>query len=325
VRRLATSLGAFSLLALASACDPFGLPATRALEDGVASMLTSSRSFEIAGQYVAGPDQWKMDMQVVRPDTRHIALSSTQARISLEALIVGRVAYFRGRQFLADRLRDNPLGPSLVNAAGDMWWRDTTIAPPPSLPDFTDGAAFRASFLGSAATSRLDHQRVGADDAVELSGARADVYIGTVPPFRLLRVQLKRGVTVDGIVDADLRYSNVDADFHLSVPTAVIDFANLSTLPPIYTVTAIDTSACGSPCVVSATVRNLGGGTGAHAPSTVVFTLSDPVSALPLGTCTATIQPDVGYNVTTTASCSMTVSTVNAAVVTASVNNPGRG
>src|SRR5207302_5441417 len=38
------------ILALAG-CDPFGLPATRALERGVADMLGSSAGFEFSGQY----------------------------------------------------------------------------------------------------------------------------------------------------------------------------------------------------------------------------------------------------------------------------------
>jgi predicted secreted Zn-dependent protease len=46
-----------------------------------------------------------------------------------------------------------------------------------------------------------------------------------------------------------------------------------------------------------------------------------------LGRCQADVTPDVGYNDTTTVSCTITnVSvTFNAAIVTASVDNPGRG
>jgi len=45
------------------------------------------------------------------------------------------------------------------------------------------------------------------------------------------------------------------------------------------------------------------------------------------GTCTATVSPDVGFNATTTASCTIPLSGAppNAGVVTAAPNNPGRG
>jgi len=243
---------------------------------------------------------------------------------TVEAVIIGNQAYFRGQQFLARHMAGNPLGPSLARAAGNAWWKDSAGLVP-SLPDFTLGAAFRSTFLGSAVTQRTDHQAVGGVDAVELSGTRADVFIASAPPYYLLRVHLKKGVTVDGIAGADLQYSNVDHDFQIAAPTGVIDFGNLSSLPPIYTVVSVDTSGCGSPCVVAAKVKNLGGMTGAKAPSTITFTMKDPASGQTLGTCQAVVQPDVGYNATTTASCTVSAQATNAAVVTATVDNPGHG
>jgi hypothetical protein len=129
---------------------------------------------------------------------------------------------------------------------------------------------------------------------------------------------------VDGIADADLRFSNVDRNFGITAPTEIINFSNLSTLPPIYRVTSIDTSACGSPCIVSAKLKNLGGTVGAKAHSTVTFTMSDPVSKQSVGTCKATIESDVGYNSSTTVSCTINARPVNGAPVTATVDNPGR-
>jgi hypothetical protein len=323
VRRFASFLAGIAVLVMGSACNPFGLPATHALEDGAAAMLASASSYEITGRYAAGASVWNVDLQLVRPATRHVVITTSNGG-SVEAMIVGSEAYFRGKQFLAQHLGDNPLAPSLVNAAGSGWWKDQATLVP-GIPDFTNGAAFRATFLGSAVSKRIDHQSVEDLDAVELSGPRADVYIASAPPFRLLRVRLQSGATVDGIRDADLRYSNVDKAFNLIAPTDVIDFANLSTLPPIYTVVSIDTSGCGSPCVVSAKLKNVGGTAGARGPSTVDFTMSDPVSGGSVGTCAATVQPDVGYNATTSVSCTMNAAAVNAAIVTATVNNPGRG
>lgn len=318
------SVLAIVALALAlPACDPFGLPATRALEGGAGDMLSSASSYEISGSYSTGVVTWKVDLQLARPSSEHILLS--REGLQIEALIIGRDGYFRGQQFMASRLGQNPDAPGLVQAAGNAWWKDT-VSLVPSLPDFTDGATFRATFLGSAVTKRTDHQPVGGVDAIELSGARADVFIAGAAPYHLLRVHLKPGVEVDGLADADLTYANVDKDFGIAAPKDkdVIDFANLSTLPPVYTVLSVDTSRCAATCVVSARIKNLGGLTGAKGPSEVDFVIRETGKTTPIASCTSIVQPDVGYNSTATVSCSMSWEPTSAATVTATARNPGR-
>lgn len=310
-----------------AACDPtlgLTLPSERALEDGAANGLAESKSFEVKGSYATGSGPiWNVDLQYT-PGAQHANASS--AGVSVEAIILGPVAYFRGQSFLASHLGNDPLSQNLVKVAGNAWWMG---APGyiPAMKEFTDGATFRSTFLGSANTRRSDHQSVDGQDAVELSGTRADIYIAAAPPNRLLRVHLKSGAVVDTLSDADLHYSRYNAVGLIKAPTDVIDFSNLSTLPPIYTVLSVDTSACAAPCAVSAVLKNLGGPTGATGPSIVTFTLAAAVSGTQLGTCQAAVVPDVGYNATTTVSCTINVATPpeNAAVVTASVNNPGRG
>ena len=309
------------MAAVLAACNPFGLPSTRSLERGAAGMLSSAKSYEMKGTYQAGGASWTIDVQVTRPDREHIMATSGSQQ--LEAVVLGDAVYFRGQKFLAAHMTD-PRSQSLVAAAGDAWWKGIAVSVP-TFPDLTNGPPFQSTFLGQAVTKRVDGQSVNGVDAVELSGARADVYIGTDSPNPLLRLHLKDGVTVDGITNADFTFSNVGVDFGIHDPAPVIDFSNLSTLPPIYTVVTVNTSGCGSPCVVSATVKNLGGATGAVGPSSVTFTMSDPVSSRKLGSCTATVQPDVGYNETTTVSCTINAQPVNAAVITAVATNPGRG
>lgn len=315
------AFAAFAALCLVAACDPFGLPATRSLENGASDMLSSAKSFEIKGGYTAGGSDWTVDIQVTRPNKQHLVVSN--GADSVEAIVIGDTGYFRGHDFLSRHLSD-PRSQSLVAAAGNSWWKGLAVALP-QLPDLTDGAAFRAAFLGPAVSSRTDHRPVGGVDAVELSGERADVFIGSAPPYPLLRIVIRSGVTVDGITDANLLYSQAGADFGIAPPAAVLDFGNSSTLPPIYTVESVDTSRCASPCVVAASLRNIGGLAAATAPSTVTFTMSDPVSKQSLGGCVATVQPDVGFNATTTVSCTIGGQPVNAAVVTAVAVNPGRG
>ena len=319
-----------------SACDvPFGLgqPTTRALEKGAADTLTAARTFEITGSYresdvsglVSAPTVWSMDLQVARPDREHAVVSSSA--VKLEAIVLGNDAYFRGNQFLSQRMGSDPLSQNLVKAAGNAWWKGPA-GQLPRLQDFTDGSTFSSTFLGTAVTQRTDHVSVDGLDAVELSGPRADVFIAASPPHQVLRVHLKTGVVVDGISDADLRFKNFNQDFRIAAPSDVIDFSNLSTLPPLYSVVSVDTSGCGSPCAVSAVLKNLGGMTGAQAPSTITFTVTDAASGQVLGTCKAVVQPDVGYNSTTQVVCTMAGlngQQVNAATVTATADNPGRG
>ena len=319
--------GCLLVLVVLSACDPplgIGSPTTRALETGASNTLSAAKSFELTGTYSESGVQWSIELQVTRPDTQHALVSS--AKVKLEAIVVGGVAYFRGNEFLSQNMGSDALSRNLVRVAGNAWWKGTAEQLP-RLPDFTDGATFRETFLGTAVTQRTDHVLVDGLDAVELSGPRADVFIAASAPYQLLRVRLKSGAVVDGIGDGDLRFKNFDQDFRTVAPADVIDFSNLSTLPPVYSVLSVDTSGCGSPCSVTATLKNLGGTTQAQAPSTVTFTMTEAASRQVLGTCRAVVQPDVGYNSTTRVGCTMAGlngQQVNAATVTALADNPGR-
>ena len=320
-------VGAVVVAAL-SACDlPFGLdlPTTRSLETGATGTLVAADSFEITGSYSDGSRQWSIDLQLSRPDSKHVAVTS--ADLKLEAIILGNTAYFRGQQFLSAHMGSDLISRSFAQAAGNGWWK-YSAGHVPDLTDLTDGNLFKTTFLGPAVTKRTDHVSVDGIDAVELSSARGDVFVTAQAPYRVLRVRLKHGVVVDGIHNADLRFVNYNSDFRISAPSGVIDFSNLSTLPPIYTVLSVDTSRCASPCAVSALLKNLGGMTGARAPSTITFTMTDTASRQPVGRCQAQVVPDVGYNATTTVSCTIddvTAQHSNAATVTATPDNPGHG
>ena len=339
---LAVVAGAAVLAAL-SACDPtfaLGQPTTRALENGAVASLDAAKSFRIRGTYTdrsttltspASPARTNpvdirvtVDLQVVRPNTLHVVVSA--ADVKLEAIVLGSDAYFRGNQFLSQHMGSDPLSRNLVRVAGNSWWKGS-VANVPSLPDLTNGSSFRSAFLGTAVTQRSDHVSVDGVEAVGLSGPRGDVFVASNPPYRVLWVRIKPGVVVDGISDGDLRFDSFDRDFQIAAPSDVIDFSNLSTLPPIYTVVSVETSGCLSPCAVSALLKNLGGASGALAPSTITFTMTDPASGKVLASCQARVQPDVGFNSTTTVACTMggvNGQQVSAAIVTAVADNPGR-
>ncbi len=316
------------VIAALSGCNlPVGLdlPTTRSLETGATGTLAAADSFEITGSYSEGSNSWSIDLQVSRPDAEYVTVTTPD--LKLEAIILGNKTYFRGQQFLSAHMGSDLLSRSFVKAAGDGWWKGSA-GQVPHLTDLTNGNAFRSTFLGQAVTQRTDHVSIDGVDAVDLSGARGEVFITAQAPYRVLRVRLKHGVVVDGIRDADLRFVNYNHDFQISAPTNVIDFSNLTTLPPIYTVVSVDTSGCGSPCVVSALLKNLGGLVGARAPSTITFAMTDTASRQVLGSCQARVVPDVAYNATTTVTCSIdnvTAQSTNAATVTATPDNPGRG
>ena len=320
---VAAVIGAAVLAAL-SACDlsfGLGLPATRALESGAATTLSAARSFEITGSYTASGERWSIDLQIARPKIEHMVVSAVSQKV--EAIILGDFAYFRGQQFLSQHMGSDPLSQNLVKAAGNAWWKGSA-GYVPQLTDLTDGATFRATFLGSTVTQRTDHVSVDGLDAVDLASPRAEVFVAATPPYQLLRVHMKKGVVVDGIGEGDLKFSHYDRDFGLAAPRDVIDFSNLSTLPPIYSVVSVDTSGCSSPCVVSALLKNLGGMTGARAPSTITFTMTATASGKQVGTCQRQVQPDVGYNATTTVACTIDLNgQQEVAIVTATADNPG--
>jgi hypothetical protein len=315
---------ALAALVMLAACDlPFGLglATIRTLNNDAAGSLDAAKSLRITGSYTETNNHWTIDLELVRPRTEHVLLSTP----NLEAIITDHGSYFRGQQFLASHMGADPYSQSLVKAAGDAWWTGLPTQAP-VLADFTQGSSLSSTFLGTAVTSRTDHVRVGNVPAIELSGPRADVYLTEAPPHRVLRVHMRRGALIDGISDADLLYTDFGRDFGIVAPTGALDFANLSTLPPVYTVVSVDTSGCTSPCVVAASLKNLGGKAAAKAPSTVAFTITDPQTNSVLGTCLVTVQPDVGHSATTTVSCTaggLNGLEHNAAVVTAVATNPG--
>jgi hypothetical protein len=328
-------LAAAALAVALSACDlPFGLSlvSTRALESGAGETLSGASSLEITGSYVDTSARWTIDLQLVRrPTAEHLVATASSKDggpdVKLEAIVLGGTAFFRGPEFLAQHMGSDQLSQNLVKVAGNSWWVGG-IAALPQLPDFTDGTAFRSTFLGPVVTKRTDHTSSDGVPAIEMSSPRADVFISAVAPYQVLRVRLVKGAVVDGIAEADFRFSNFNQDVKIMPPRDVINFSNLSTLPPVYTVVAVDTSKCTSPCELSAQLRNIGGGSGARAPSVVTFTVTDPAIGGVAGSCKAQVVPDVGYNSTTSAGCTiadLNTQKLNAATVTATVDNPGRG
>lgn len=323
MRRLLTAAATMLLVA---GCDlPLGLgfATTRELEDAALGELASAKSFEVSGSYIELEDHWIIDVQVARPRSKHVTVERNGVR--LEAILIGTARYFRSQKVLAQQLGTDHASRNLEQAAGNAWWTGLG-APGPDPFDFTDAATLKAALINSDLVTRRDRVTMNGVETAELSGARAEVYIEEAAPHRLIRLRTRAGAVVEGIRQADLDFGHYGADFKIAAPRDVINFADLTTLPPNYTVVSVDTSGCGSPCLVQATLKNLGGRNGAKAPSTVSFQMSDLVSGRAIGGCTGTVAPDVDYNATTTVSCTIAEAAgadFAGAKVTAIPNNPG--
>jgi hypothetical protein len=325
---LAAAAMASLLAALTTACDvPFGLdqPTTRSLESGAVAALSSSTSLEITGTYVTGGIHWTMSLQLVRPASERLLLSGGDT--PLEAIVTDGAAYFRGRQFLLSHVATDSRSQQLADATGDSWWKGLPGILP-RLTDYTDGPAFSSTFLGPAANRRIDHVSVDGIPAVEFSGPRADAYLAVTPPGQPLRLRVHAGLMIDGIQGADLRYGSFGRLPAITPPAGVIDFSNAATLPPLYSVVSVDTTECAAPCVVTAQLVNVGGIQPAAGPSSVSFSMTDALSGGTLGSCRVKVLPDVGHGSTTTVGCTISGlagADLNAATVTATASNPGKG
>jgi hypothetical protein len=309
-----------------SACElpwSLGLATTRELERGAVAAVASARSLELAGLYVESGERWTIDLQVSRPNSRHVVVENNGVR--LEAIVIDGTAYFRSPELLAQQTAAGRISQGTGSAIGNGWWIGS-FSKPPDLVDFTDGPKLRATFVNEGLVARHDHVAVAGIDTAELSGPLADVYIRESAPHQLVRVRMRSSTAVDGVTKADLVFSHYGADFNIAAPANVVDFQDINSLPPSYTVLSVDGSGCGSPCRVQATLKNLGGRSGAKGPSTVAFTMADLASGKVIGNCTGTVAPDVDFNGTTTVSCTIDEAAntqFSGAKVTATPTNPG--
>src|ERR1700682_2444739 len=104
-RGAAAAVAGAAVLTALTACNPpfgLGLPTTRALESGATATLNAATSFEIAGSYNEAGNPWSIDLQVVRPDREHATVTGTKVKV--EAIVLGKEAYFRGQEFLSQHM-----------------------------------------------------------------------------------------------------------------------------------------------------------------------------------------------------------------------------
>jgi hypothetical protein len=294
-------------LSLASCGLPFGIgrPSTADLENGAAAYLTKAKSFEMAGSFTRGSDTFKLDVQFTTPSTLHEDV--TKNGVQVELIQAGGKVYYRGAEFVAGEVGSDASGKTLAKAIGNRWFTSED-ATPIDTSSILDANKVKANFLTTIASTRHDDVKFKDENTAELTAFDVIVNITESSPYRVVRVRSIKGKTVDGNTDADIAVSNYNKDFGIQAPSDVFDVDDMSTWPPLYTVIDVSNARCSVPCTLSAVLQNQGGLTGAPAPSSVTFTLKNHSNGSLLGSCKATISPDVAHGSKVTKSCTISSS-----------------
>jgi hypothetical protein len=172
---------------------------------------------------------------------------------------------------------------------------------------FTDASKVKANFLNTLSLSRKDDVTINGVNTAELSDSESIINVTESSPYQLVRLRTQPGKTSASASDMDLAFGSYNKNFNISVPSDALNLDDATTFPPFYQVTAINLSRCnGDPCNVAATVQNSAGTKGASAPSTVTFTATNDADSSTLGTCKATISPDIANGAKANVGCAIT-------------------
>jgi len=292
---------------MAAACSlPFGIgqASTSQLVNGAADSLAKASGFEVNGKFTSGSDKFAIDIKYQSSGTAHVDVTVNTTKI--EAIQSNGKVYYHGKDAAATFVGSDAFGQAEPIAVGDKWFT-TSKATPLDMSGFTDASKVKANFLNTLSLSRKDDVTVNGVNTAELSDSETIINVTESSPYELVRLRTQPGKTSDSVSDMDLAFGSYNKDFAISVPTDALNLDDPSTFPPFYQVTAINLSRCnGDPCNVSATVQNSAGTKGASAPSTVTFTATNDADSSVLGTCKATISPDVANGAKATVSCAIT-------------------
>jgi len=292
---------------LATACGlPFGIgqASTSQLVNGAADNLAKASGFEVNGKFTSGSDKFQVDIKYQSSGAAHVDV--TVGTTHIEAIQSNGKVYYHGKDAAATFVGSDAFGQAAPTAVGDKWFT-TSKATPIDMSGFTDASKVKANFLNTLSLSRKDNVTVNGANTAELSDSQTILNITESSPYELVRLRTQPGKTSDSVSDMDLAFGSYNKDFGISVPTAALNLDDPSTFPPFYQVTAINLSRCnGDPCNVSATMQNMAGTKGATAPSTVTFTATKDADSSTLGTCKATVSPDLANGAKGDVGCAIT-------------------
>jgi hypothetical protein len=169
----------------------------------------------------------------------------------------------------------------------------------------TNFGTIKATFFNTVGLKRADDVVAGGVKSAELTGSGYALDISESAPHQLMSMRTAPGkVVYTNITNLDIAFTNYNKAFTIAAPPGVFDVDDQATWPPLYKRVSMSNAGCDKPCNLSAVFQNDGGTTGASAPSTVTFTLTD-TNGNSLGTCNVAIQPDVPHGGNVTESCSI--------------------
>ena len=292
---------------MAAACSlPFGIgqASTSQLINGATDNLGKASGFEVGGKFTSSGTAFKIDVKYQSSGAAHVDL--TTGSTTIEAMQFNGTVYYHGSDAAANFAGSDAFGQAAPKAIGDKWFT-TSKGTPMDFSGFTDPSKVKANFLNTASLSRKDNVTVAGQDTAELSDSDTIINITESSPYELIELRSQKGKTVQQVSDMDLTFSNYNKNFNLSQPTGALNLDDPSTFPPFYEVNSVNLAGCnGDPCTVAAVVQNKAGKQGGSAPSSVTFTATNDANSSTLGTCKATISPDLANGATTTVKCQIT-------------------
>jgi hypothetical protein len=258
----------------------------------------------VSGKFSTSADKFQVDIKYQKSGDAHVNI--TVGTTNIELIQSSGKVFYHGKDAAATFVGSDAFGQAEPTAVGDKWFT-TTKATPIDMSGFTDASKVKANFLNTLSLSRKDDVTISGVNTAELSDSESILNITESSPYQLVRLRTQPGKTSSGASDMDLAFGSYNQDFKISAPTDALNLDDASTFPPFYQVTAINLSRCnGDPCNVSATVQNSAGSKGASAPSTVTFTATNDSDSSVLGTCKATVAPDVANGAKATVGCAIT-------------------
>jgi hypothetical protein len=279
-------------------------PTTAQLINSAADNFAAATSLEVSGTFVNGSDTYAFDEELAVPNNAyvHLTLNSVQTEVVQKD---GKL-YFRGSQFVVDQLgTKSAYATQVAHAIGERWWTSNTAKPVFDLSRMAELGKINTNFFTTLGIKRKDNVNHNGVLTAELSGDGYVINITEAKPYEIVAIHIPPEKVLGSLSDAQLELSNYNKVFEIPTPSNVFDLDDHSTWPPMYYAFSISTARCNYPCILSGVFQNDGGATGAAAPSTATFTLTNLARGSSLGSCKVAIRPDIANGRRVTESCTI--------------------
>src|SRR6266446_1460993 len=259
---------------LFSGCAVAGLgrASTSELINGARYELAHATGLELEGAFTKDQSDMAVDIQTNPPHAAHIAASKQEPNsqaIQVEVIQVDQKDYYRSVDLARVAAAASANAELVAHMVGGRWF--TYQATPLDLGGFANVGDVKANFLTDLKVSRRDDVDVGGQGTAELSTGDYLINITEASPHRLVFLRTATGKTVNGLSLVHMLIKDYNKDFAIKAPTNAVDLDNPTSWPPLYAVLSVENSRCGTPCTLTAQIKNFGGGGTAPGPSTLTF------------------------------------------------------